>query len=39
VYNERERDREAHIFFEKNLKKIKNNHPPKKKCPVNRAQD
>jgi hypothetical protein len=30
VYNERERDREAHIF-KKKIKKIKNYHTPKKK--------
>jgi hypothetical protein len=42
VYNERERDSQGHIFFQK-----KNDFPPKKikkiekqikKCPVSRAQ-
>ena len=31
VYKQRERDRLGHIFFKKNLKKIKNDHPPQKK--------
>jgi hypothetical protein len=32
VQRERKRQRGTHFFFEKNLKKIKNNHPSKKKC-------